>query len=149
MLLDRYSAFRLWSRNNGPMVCGFLPWCVRRTLDARAAVFGHLVPEIPMDRLSPDLRLGPFSKNAFSMLIPEVRSLLDERSSVVLLGIEVGMIAPHTSFKSPATPELTYWKFSPIYAYCKPRSTYWRQARRCLCSRTAYRVVTRRRYRSR
>ena len=57
---------------------------------------GPTDPAIDLPSLGQDLLLGPFDKTLFSMLVPDVRAILDTRpsvTSIVIFGIEVRSIA--------------------------------------------------------
>lgn len=56
-----------------------------------SAALGNTVPEVDLQSLGP-LHLGTVEKSLFSMVTPEVTSLLQENDlkSVIVMGIEVG-----------------------------------------------------------
>lgn len=71
-------------------------------------VLGSTVPEIDLAALA-DLHVATIGKNLFSMMVPEVKTLLQERphvKSVVLFGIEVS--SPEHAHLSPHVSPVTH-----------------------------------------
>ncbi|CCM04025.1 uncharacterized protein FIBRA_06182 [Fibroporia radiculosa] len=71
--------------------------------EQNSRALGSTVPELDVESLGP-LYLGAIEKTLFSMLTPEVKSLLKERNfkSVVLFGIEaIARVRPAINSRSP------------------------------------------------